>query len=146
MNATLELVMTVGGWAASAVMLVWVTSRRSKIWDDAEKHDKTLYGDNSNDKPGLVSIVKSLEKQSNDDHDLLESLVHALQAYGHTPEEMGRNVRRSLRDTLCEECKQPTVRERVMTPFHPVRALPVVEDDPFPASDSDPPPPRKRRS
>lgn len=57
------LVTTGLGWLTSTIILAWTLSRRSKNWDEAERHQKALYGDPDKHEIGLIQRVADLEEE-----------------------------------------------------------------------------------
>ncbi len=158
---TLPLAVTGGGWFLTTITMVWALSRKTQNWDDAESHEKTLYGNPREGIAGVVQRVASLEDAVGELTTKVKLLVNALDAHGSGEHQITEGVRRKIREhasAVYEEvikARKAVIAEqtgRFHTPALPPRDDTFVknvlgaieEDDPFERRSDPGKPPKKR--
>jgi vacuolar-type H+-ATPase subunit C/Vma6 len=86
---TLPIVTFGATWLMSTVGLSWTLSRRSRAWDESDRHQKALFGDP--DKLD-VGVVKQLADLKND----VNMVRKALNAYGDSEATVVENVAKRI--------------------------------------------------
>lgn len=95
---TIPLVVTGGGWFTTTLVMVWALSRKAQNWDDAESHEKTLYGNPREGKAGVVQQVAALENSVLELSTKVRNLTHALEAHGSGEHQVAEGVKRKIRE------------------------------------------------
>lgn len=124
-SSLLDTAVKVGGWAVSALMFVWIMSRRTQGWDRGNQAWLQLNGDkDSKDKDERSGFIESyraaqdrldrFETMLTSVSDRVRAIQDGLDAHGSRSDIIAANVRKSLAEKAQQAAEARENRRRLM--------------------------------
>lgn len=146
LSSIADTAIKIGGWAVSALMFVWIMSRRTQGWDRGNKAWLQLNGDKDSDddesRRGLIEAYRSarledkirtdrLENALNEVTERMRAVQDGLGAHGSRADIIAHNARRSISDAVAIEVRTTrrlVVESQWMPPDRPADSFPEPTD------------------
>lgn len=134
------------GWVGTAIMAVWIMSRRSQGWDRGNQAWLQLNGDKESkvdgEKVGLIDQHTQTRNVATEALDRTKAVQEGLGAYGSRSDIIAQGVRRSISALTTEELQrreEAAIRRKQLVAYQHQAFGPARDDNSFVENVEDPP-------